>query len=219
MPDQMSDRTQQMLAFAKRHEPDGGYFGPETLVDHLLENTKILKEFKSLFAGAKADELDDLDDDDDDDYGWIVSGAADELDLFPDDPRLFKSVDELAELPDDEVLGELCSACIVNDVNAVRKLTTRVDVNTLDHNKQCALCYAIGNNHPECVEVLLSNGADPNLVQNWGNTPMHICATTVSSKQIWKLLLANGGDPNVKNDEGQTAVEQLRSTGRSEWSA
>ena len=67
--------------------------------------------------------------------------------------------------------------------------------------------------------VLLSNGADPNLVQNWGNTPMHICATTVSSKQIWKLLLANGGDPNVKNDEGQTAVEQLRSTGRSEWSA
>ena len=206
-----------MLAFAKQHEPDGGYFGPESLVDQLAENAAALKEFQSLFANATADELDALDDDDD--YGWIVSGAADELDLFPDDPRLFKTDRQIAQLPDHEILGELCSACIVNDVNAVRKLAARIDVNTLDHNKQSALCYAIGNNHPDCVRVLLANNADPNLVQNWGNTPMHICATSVSSKSIWTMLVSSGGDPELKNDDGQTASMQLRSMGRAEWSA
>ena len=218
IPDQTSDRIRKMLAFAKQHEPDGGYFGPESLVDQLAADAEALKEFKSLFANATADELDALDDDDDD-YGWIVSGAADELDLFPDDPRLFKTDKQIAKLLDHEILGELYSACIVNDVNAVRKLAARINVNTLNHNKQSALYYAVGNNHSECVQVLLANGADPNLIQNWGNTPMHICATSVSSESIWKMLLASGGDPDLENNEGQTASMQLRSMGRAGWSA
>lgn len=94
-------------------------------------------------------------------------GAADALDLLPDDPRLFLSEADANALPQEKVLGALCSACIVNDQATVARLASRVDVNTFDHNKQTALCYAVGNNHPACVRILLEYGANPNLKQNW----------------------------------------------------
>jgi len=216
MPE-MSDTIQQLVTFAKLLEPARGYFGPETLVDLLEQDSSALNSFRSLFDGVTAEQLDHLEDQEE--YGWIIAGAADELDLLPDDPRLFKTDSELAGIPAGELLGELCSACIVNDVNAVENLANRIDVNQLDHNKQLALGYAVGNNHVECVKTLLANGADPNCIQNWGNTTMHDCASTVSSKQIWQLLIQHGGNPDSQNDEGKTAIDLLRETGRSDWMA
>lgn len=213
----MSKLVQKLIAFAKTHEPDGGYFGYGTLVDLLQADPGALNEFAAFFDTATAEQLDTLDDDDE--YGWVIGGAADELDLLPDDPRNFKSETELKKIPADKLLGELCSACILNDTNAVRTIAEKLNVNQLDHNNQTPLCYAVGNNNLECVDILLANGADPNVVQNWGNTAMHICASTVSSKEIWKRLVEHGGKPENTNDRGETAVEQLHALKRSAWMA
>jgi hypothetical protein len=213
----MSDPIQRLVAFAKRLEPSGGYFGPETLVDQLYQNSHALAEFRSLFDGVTAEQLDPLEDQEE--YGWIIAGAADELDLLPDDPRLFKSEDQLAAIPDDKLIGELRSACILNDVRATEYIARRVNVNQLDHNKQLPIAYAVGNNNFECVKLLLGHGADPNCVQNWGNTTMHICASTASSKEIWQLLIAHGGNPESQNDDGKSARQLLQDTGRSDWMA
>ncbi|HEV2296238.1 MAG TPA: ankyrin repeat domain-containing protein [Tepidisphaeraceae bacterium] len=146
-------------------------------------------------------------------------GAADAMDLLPDDPREFVSEADADALPDDKVLDALCSACIVNDVVTVSRLAKRIDVNALDHNKQTALGYAVGNNNPECVKLLLAHGADSNRVENWGNTAMHVCASSVSSKEIFKMLQAAGGDVNIKNDEGQSVLDLLKQHRRRNWSA
>ena len=213
----MPDPIRRLLDIAKEHEPSGGYFGPETLVDILEQNSSAMEAFRAVFEGVRAEQLDDLEDQPE--YGWIIAGAADELDLLPDDPRLFKSNNDLVALPDDEVLGELRSACILNDVNAVETLSKRVDVNQLDHHNQLALGYAVGNNHIDCVRILLENGADPNCVGNCGNTPLHDCASTVSSKEILKLLVRYGGKLEIQNDDGKTPAGLLETYGRSNWLA
>jgi ankyrin repeat protein len=86
-----------------------------------------------------------------------------------------------------------------------------VDINSLDHNKQSPLCYAVGNNHVECVRILLDLGANPNLVQNWGNTPMHVAASTICSREILQMLLDAGGDVDLKNEHGESVLDVLKS--------
>lgn len=211
----MSDPVERLVAFVKRLEPTGGYFGPGTLVDLLQQDSHALLEFHSLFDGVTAEQLDSLEDHDE--YGWIIGGAADELDLLPDDPRLFKSESQLAKLPDDKLIGALCSACILNDVRAVESIAARIDVNLLDHNKQSAISYAIGNNNIECVRVLLRHKAKANAKINFGPTPMHICALTASSKEIWQLLVEHGGDPDKIDDQGRSARQILKLMGRESW--
>lgn len=99
----------------------------------------------------------------------------------------------------------------------MRYIVSRVDVNSLDHNGQTALTYAVGNNHSDCVGILLASGANPNVVESRGNTAMHNCASSRSSEQIWKLLVEHGGDAHVMNDDRETAIDLLRAMGRSGW--
>lgn len=212
----MSAIAQQLIAFAKSIEPAGGFFGPEGLVDVLTETPGAFDRFKSILASARAEELDGLEELDEK-FGWLVMGAADELDLLPDDPRLFLSKEEARSLPDAAVLGALRSACIVNDAATVARLAKRVDVNSLDHNKQAPLCYAVGNNHPDCVRILLDHGANPNLVQNWGNTPMHIAASSVCSRKIFRMLSEAGGDAQLKNERGESVLDVLKIRKREDW--
>lgn len=214
----MATTAETLIEIAKSVEPEGGYFGYFDLVDALEANPAALKRFESRLVSAVAAELDGIDKVDEN-YGWIVMGAADAMDLLPDDPRLFISEADADALPDDKVLAALCSACIANDVATVSRLAKRIDVNSLDHNKQTALGYAVGNNHPECVKILLANGANPNRVENWGNTVMHVCATTVSSKEIFRMLQEAGGDVNLKNDEGKSVLDLLKQHRRRDWSA
>jgi hypothetical protein len=214
----MATTAQTLVEIAKSVEPKGGYFGCFDLVDALVANPAALKRFKSALAPASAAELDAIDEVDEK-YGWIVMGAADAMDLLPDDPRLFLTEADADALPEDKMLGALCSACIVNDVATVLRLAKRVDVNALDHNKETALCYAVGNNHSECVRLLLAHGASPNRVENWGNTAMHICASSVSSKEIFQMLQAAGGDASMKNDEGKSVLDLLKEHRRRNWTA
>jgi hypothetical protein len=212
----MPSVAQQLVALVKSIEPAAGFFGYYDLVDALEANAAVLAQFKTLLASARPDELDTAAFADDR-YGWIVMGAADALDALPADPRNFLPEADAHALAPGKALGALCSACILDDRSTVLRLVTRVDPNKLDHNGQTALSYAVGNNHAECVRILLANGADPNVVQNWGNTPLHVCATTRSSREIFTMLLRAGGNVNVKNQAGRSVADELARHKRSDW--
>ena len=62
-------------------------------------------------------------------------------------------------------------------------------------------CYT---NDLELVELLLSNGADPNC--NGGLTPLMIAAKD-STPEMVRLLLDYGADKNCKSNEGKTAYD------------
>ncbi|WP_417737758.1 ankyrin repeat domain-containing protein [Rosistilla oblonga] len=50
----------------------------------------------------------------------------------------------------------------------------------------------------KCADLLLRRGADPNLYDSWGNTPL-VFAVTRGYTDIAQLLLDNGADPNLPN--------------------
>ncbi|QLZ70585.1 hypothetical protein FOLKNPGA_03399 [Legionella sp. PC1000] len=90
-----------------------------------------------------------------------------------------------------------------------------IDVNTVDENNKSALAYAVSS--PELVELFLSQGANPNLKSNSGNTPLHAIAailTSIYTNQLLQsaiLLIAAGADPGLKNKDNETPIECIYS--------
>ena len=56
------------------------------------------------------------------------------------------------------------------------------------------------------VKKHLDAGADVNLKDNWGRTPLHY-AVMGGHKEIAELLITNGANINKKNDEGKTPLD------------
>ncbi len=56
------------------------------------------------------------------------------------------------------------------------------------------------------VKKHLDAGADVNLKDNWGRTPLHYAAMG-GHKEIAELLITNGANINKKNDEGKTPLD------------
>jgi len=59
--------------------------------------------------------------------------------------------------------------------------------------------------HLEVVKLLLEHGADPNVKNRDGKTPLHNAASE-GHLEVVKLLLERGADPNVKDDDGNTPL-------------
>lgn len=78
-----------------------------------------------------------------------------------------------------------------------------VDINQRNTNGWTALKLAARRSLEKCVEVLLSNGADPNIADNEQFTSFH---NAVISVDILKLLLSKCTDINAKNNKGETPL-------------
>lgn len=67
------------------------------------------------------------------------------------------------------------------------------------------------------VQALIKLGADPNCVDQEGNSPIHLCMETLFEeeanfekvKNIVKELIFSGADRNLKNDSGLTPLDLL----------
>ena len=61
------------------------------------------------------------------------------------------------------------------------------------------------------VRYLLSKGANPNVQDTEGNTPLHLIRSTNAklNTEIAKNLLESGADPNIRNEKGRTVRENL----------
>jgi uncharacterized protein len=67
---------------------------------------------------------------------------------------------------------------------------------TDDHSR-----YLLGN-HVECVRLLAAAGADVNVRDDKGNTPLHVSVRADVDEELLKL----GADVNARNNDGETPI-------------
>ena len=68
------------------------------------------------------------------------------------------------------------------------------------------MLFASDYGHKEIVELLITNGADMDGKDKYGNTPLHYAATW-GHKETAELLIANDADVNAKNKFGETPLD------------
>ncbi|KAI6212729.1 Ion-trans domain-containing protein [Aphelenchoides besseyi] len=64
---------------------------------------------------------------------------------------------------------------------------------------------AIPGREIECGQMLLKSGANPNVTQTDGQTPLHICAKSGNVPMV-QLLLNEGANPRLCSDTGETPL-------------
>jgi uncharacterized protein len=114
----------------------------------------------------------------------------------------------------------LSKACWNGFVDVVQCLlsTGNIHINSSDNHGRTALhnavwgsaggrlgekCGVSDTDSPECAQLLLEHGADPNFKDNTGNTPLNIACSTFGVNWL-RLLISFGADINIKNNYGTT---------------
>ena len=64
------------------------------------------------------------------------------------------------------------------------------------------------------VACLLANGADPNVTDDKGQTPLHFIAQKGVGKNQVELLIKHGADPKARDDAGQTPLDYAKKAKR-----
>lgn len=112
------------------------------------------------------------------------------------------------------------SLFITLTLGTVALLNANSDINTPDDIGYTALMYASANYQVDTVRLLLEQGANPNLINIFGNTAL-ILAVKKRGYGVWRdsfkketceiveLLLKHGANPHVKNEEGKTALDYV----------
>lgn len=63
--------------------------------------------------------------------------------------------------------------------------------------------------HEEAIKLLISNGADLNIQDENGNTPLHIALYQDESMSICELLINQGARLDIENSEGETVRDMI----------
>jgi ankyrin repeat protein len=93
-------------------------------------------------------------------------------------------------------------------LNGGPDITDLGNPNVKDELGYTCMHAAASYDQKEMVEYLISKGADVNILDHEGDTPLHVTETA----SMAELLIANGADPHIRNSEGflpiETASEQ-----------
>ena len=107
----------------------------------------------------------------------------------------------------------LVSAVRSRDKEAVRTLVKqRVDVNALQGDGTTALSWAAHWNDLDVADLLIGAGANANLANEYGVTPLWEACNNASAAMVEKLLKA-GANPNAILRAGETALMRCARTG------
>ena len=92
------------------------------------------------------------------------------------------------------------------DLDAVRRYieTLGVDPNIKDDYGYTPLAAAVSYNHTPLIQYLLDKGADVNVVDGDGETPLFYC----ESKEIAELLVSQGANIHVLNHENMSILDR-----------
>ena len=71
--------------------------------------------------------------------------------------------------------------------------------------KWAPLCDSSWNGYEDVVKILIVGGANPNMSDKYGSTPLHL-ATIRGHTDVVQLLLENGAMPDMPDKEGKTAL-------------
>jgi ankyrin repeat protein len=75
-----------------------------------------------------------------------------------------------------------------------------------------AMHSAVSRLHADVVRILLDAGANPNVRQSAGWTPLHAAAMNGDLTSV-ELLLASGADPTATNEEGRSVIDLANESG------
>ncbi|MBP3964628.1 ankyrin repeat domain-containing protein [Paenibacillus lignilyticus] len=121
---------------------------------------------------------------------------------------------ELANTENDDGLTPLGFAAHFGSKEAVQALLDHgADVNAISHSKvsyipsNTALHAAIaGERSVDVISLLLSNQAQPTIIDSNGHTVLHTAAFHDDNEEIIRLLLAHGADIHALTGGGETAA-------------
>ncbi len=111
-----------------------------------------------------------------------------------DEPELSRAAN-----PDDQAI----IAAGDGDLETVRSLLPTLGINHCDVNGYTATHAAVSYNQLQVLQWLLESGADVNVRDIDGDTPLHHCELA----DVAAYLVSRGANHQVKNSEGKTALE------------
>jgi ankyrin repeat protein len=116
------------------------------------------------------------------------------------------------EAPDSAGCTPLMYAVTGKDLERVRVLVTRVDVNTQDRDGKTALHHAAVGGQPRMVKALLQQKASINVRDKDGATALFYAAMC-GYEDVVRLLVANRADVSAADRHGRTAQGAARRSG------
>ncbi len=128
---------------------------------------------------------------------------------------LVAQVREIYGENNDEVAGinSLMSAVVSNDINGVRFFSKAgsAAVNQRNFGGATSLLIAARQNNLEIAKILIENGADVNIADNEGWTPL-MRASLVKGNELVDLLISKNADATQLNSIGESAIVHAASS-------
>ena len=111
----------------------------------------------------------------------------------------------------------LCDAVLFNDIDTFQRLINEgVDINEKDYNNLTALWYAVQCVRYEMAKILIEHGADLEVKDKYGNTPLFTAVYWYKKDpggRLIKLLVDAGADVNAENSHGNSPLDLARMAG------
>jgi uncharacterized protein len=90
-------------------------------------------------------------------------------------------------------------------------LSGNIDLNAQDKNGYTALHFAAQYKNVDIARLLIEKGAKPDLIDDWGNTPLwRALGPSEDNAQLINLLISSGIDPTTENESGVSVISHVR---------
>lgn len=119
--------------------------------------------------------------------------------------NIIKNTRPITKKEKDEFFENFIDFVRSNDVEKVKNMIKRIDVNEKDENNWTPLIYAVIEGNLEIVKTLIKNNADLNVADEEGWTPLML-AIKEKHNDIIRELIKKGADVNIENTYGITAI-------------
>jgi len=87
----------------------------------------------------------------------------------------------------------------------LQRVRNGLDINAVDSGGRTLLMEAVIKGDHTLVDILLANGADPNMRDRRNWTPLHFAAQSYDADSVHKLV-EHGAEINAQNDFGNTPI-------------
>lgn len=83
------------------------------------------------------------------------------------------------------------------------------NLESLDSRGRSVLHYAVSKGRVKVAEILMKRGADVNVADIYGMTPLLFAASSSKPNDLLPLLIKHGADATVKDDSGKNVLHHL----------